>query len=170
MRYRVLQQLERTGGRALCTVEAPAPPGSGAEVVGHVTGHVELTNAGVVVTARGGLSAVVRLTCSRCLTPYELPLQIEVQEPCTLRQIDDPDAYDADDEDEPIPIADGDEVDLSELVRQLLSVSLPLQPLCQAECRGLCPSCGADLNRQVCTCSTQKTDPRWAALARLRER
>jgi len=169
MRYQVLHQLKAPGGRVVCEIEAPAPAGSGADFVGPVTGLVELTNAGAVIRAKGRLAACAELVCARCLARLEWSAAIEVEEPCSLAQIDDPQSYDANDEDEPIPVVDGDEVDLSELVRQLLSVSLPFRPLCREDCPGLCPECGADLNRESCTCSTERIDPRWARLAELRD-
>jgi uncharacterized protein len=58
-------------------------------------------------------------------------------------------------------------VDLSELIRQTLLVNLPLQPLCRAECAGLCPQCGKNLNEGPCDCPTETVDPRFAALESL---
>ena len=62
----------------------------------------------------------------------------------------------------------GEEVDLEPLVREAVLLELPLAPLCQDDCRGLCPQCGADLNEGGCDCPAVETDPRWAALDELR--
>ena len=55
-------------------------------------------------------------------------------------------------------------IDLRELVREQLYLQLPMKPLCQPECRGLCPSCGANRNVVACTCAQRPPDPRLAAL------
>src|SRR6266850_2190538 len=48
-------------------------------------------------------------------------------------------------------------------------LALPLKVICQSDCRGLCPSCGANLNHEECRCETHATDPRMAPLARLKQ-
>ena len=51
-----------------------------------------------------------------------------------------------------IAFYEGDEIDLDELVREQLALSLPTRVLCREDCRGLCDQCGADLNRETCDC------------------
>jgi uncharacterized protein len=58
---------------------------------------------------------------------------------------------------------EGDQLDLRPLVRDALLLELPLAPLCQPDCLGLCPRCGADLNTGPCSCVPDR-DPRWGAL------
>src|SRR6267378_3528838 len=48
-------------------------------------------------------------------------------------------------------------------------LALPLKVICQSDCRGLCPNCGANLNHEECRCETHATDPRMAPLARLKQ-
>lgn len=62
-----------------------------------------------------------------------------------------------------------DQVDLEPLARDVLLLELPLAPLCTEGCRGICPTCGADLNQGACSCPSADRDPRWAALDELRE-
>lgn len=61
----------------------------------------------------------------------------------------------------------GIEVDLTELVRDAVLLELPLAPLCRADCAGLCPTCGVDLNESGCECVVEDKDPRWAALEQI---
>lgn len=165
MRYRVLDQLQKPNGRVECEVDAPAPMGTGVDVEGNVVGSVELANTGKSAVARGHLSGQAILECSRCLKDFAWQFDIDFTEDCCLRQIDDPTEYEAvQDEEEPIPLLDEDVIDLSELVRQLIAVEVPLRPLCKAECAGLCPECGTDLNGQQCGCAPGAVDPRWAKL------
>jgi uncharacterized protein len=59
-------------------------------------------------------------------------------------------------------------VDLTELARDAVLLELPVAPLCEDDCAGLCPSCGADRNETRCDCAAEESDPRWAALSDLR--
>ena len=61
-----------------------------------------------------------------------------------------------------------DHLDLKPLVRDALLLELPIAPLCRADCQGLCPTCGADLNRGPCGCAEQSGDARWSVLDALR--
>jgi uncharacterized protein len=72
--------------------------------------------------------------------------------------ITDPDAF---------PIV-GDQIDLEPMVRENLLLDAPIAPVCRADCAGLCPTCGIDLNLGTCDCLTTVTDPRWDALSQLK--
>ena len=48
--------------------------------------------------------------------------------------------------------------EIGDLVREAVILALPLKPLCSGDCKGLCPVCGADLNRSQCDCVREKTD------------
>ncbi len=62
----------------------------------------------------------------------------------------------------------GDHIDMEPLVREAVLLDLPLAPVCAPDCRGLCPTCGADLNLGDCGCPPPGRDLRWAALDVLR--
>ena len=55
-------------------------------------------------------------------------------------------------------------LDVIELLREQFQLALPMKPLCAEACRGLCPECGANLNRTECGCTPQWEDPRLAPL------
>ena len=55
-------------------------------------------------------------------------------------------------------------IDISGPVCEALALELPLKPLCKADCRGLCPVCGANRNETVCECKIERADSRWDAL------
>lgn len=96
--------------------------------------------------------------CSRCLTP------VSVERIETLAE-----KFGKDDEllpDDVVPCND-DYIDLTETVREVLMTSEPMQVLCQPDCKGLCPQCGANLNDGPCNCPTDSIDPRLAVLGDL---
>jgi uncharacterized protein len=53
---------------------------------------------------------------------------------------------------------------IDNMVRESILLTLPLKPLCREDCKGLCPICGIDLNKSVCSCVKRETDPRWEKL------
>jgi uncharacterized protein len=64
----------------------------------------------------------------------------------------------------------GDSLVLEDVLREQVLVSLPEKTLCRADCKGLCPGCGQNLNAETCTCGEAAADPRWTALSGLRSR
>jgi uncharacterized protein len=56
---------------------------------------------------------------------------------------------------------------LEDVVREQVLLSLPNRTLCQADCKGLCPRCGQNLNQAKCSCDEAPADPRWNGLAEL---
>jgi uncharacterized protein len=64
----------------------------------------------------------------------------------------------------------GDGLLLEQAVAEQVILAVPVRQLCSAECKGLCPSCGKNLNQESCGCEKQGSDPRWAALGSLRDK
>jgi uncharacterized protein len=138
-----------------------------------VQGRIALTRLRAQVRAVGHVQAQVELQCSRCLelfvTAVEAPLDelfkqtIDVVSGRPLPPSDNP----AEDEDDIFPISPNHILDLNEPVRQALLVAMPMRPLHSEDCRGLCPTCGTNLNLAQCDCVPEQGDPRFAALSNL---
>ena len=64
---------------------------------------------------------------------------------------------------------ENDEIDLGQLMGEQFYLSLPMKPLCKDDCKGLCSTCGTNLNKATCDCNTQWEDPRLAALRALKK-
>lgn len=112
------------------------------------------------ILVRGQVRFVLVCACARCLEPVREHLDVPVVE--LFRQAGHPEA-------EPgYEIVDRI-IDLEALLRDAVVMSVPLRVLCRPDCRGLCPSCGADLNQGDCGHSgAPRVDPRWAPLLELR--
>jgi DUF177 domain-containing protein len=63
---------------------------------------------------------------------------------------------------------DGPDLDLNPVFKQEVAVQIPVQILCRKDCKGLCSSCGADLNNVECDCEKEEGDPRLAVLRNLK--
>ncbi len=69
-----------------------------------------------------------------------------------------------------VVFSESDSLDLHELALQQVLLALPMKPLCNEHCAGLCPRCGADLNAgEACRCESSSVDPRWAPLLALKD-
>lgn len=64
----------------------------------------------------------------------------------------------------------GDTLDTEPCVAEQVLLEMPTHPLCREECAGLCPRCGRNLNDGACGCAPPDSDPRWGALAALRDK
>ena len=58
--------------------------------------------------------------------------------------------------------------DLTSELRQAIILSFPSNPICKEDCKGVCPHCGADLNKGPCSCKPTQGDIRWGALDELK--
>lgn len=132
-----------------------------------LTGPVRLmrTNAGIL--AQGELHAETTLACARCLAPVRVKLTVPLEEVYTpTLDILTGKPIEPDEEDRALWIDAHHILDLTEVLRQNVLIATPMQVLCKPDCRGLCPTCGHNLNEGPCECQPE-TDPRWAALAEL---
>ena len=116
----------------------------------------------------GTVDTVLELTCSRCLEPFTWPVSSHFD----LRY--EPMAKNAGvgerevrEEDLSAAFYQNDEIDLEQLMREQFELALPMKPLCDAGCLGLCPTCGTNLNRGACDCKREWEDTRFAALKTL---
>lgn len=108
-----------------------------------VTGQFVLSNLGIGYHLTGSFGARVSQPCVRCEDPVEETVDFDVSETYLLPGEDDPDQED-------VFVLDSDVLDVSDVVRQNLLMEVEAFPLCKEDCKGLCPECGANLNRTTC--------------------
>jgi DUF177 domain-containing protein len=100
--------------------------------------------------------------CFRCLDDAVLDLPISARE----YQATAPEG----DDELRTPYLEDDKLDLSAWARDALALELPDKILCRAECAGLCPVCGKNLNDEPHDHGEPEPDSRWSALAELKDR
>ncbi|WP_406023141.1 DUF177 domain-containing protein [Nocardioides sp. NBC_00850] len=149
----------------------PAPADLGIEVLSVPEGspvefdlRLEAVMEGVLVT--GTAFAVLEGECVRCLEPIEDEAEVDIQELYVYNDSRDGQAPDEDDE---TSRTEGDLIDLEPVLRDAVVLALPFQPMCQDDCPGLCPECGARLADEPGHNHGDKVDPRWAGLASLKD-
>lgn len=109
------------------------------------------------VHVRGHLDAVVGLQCGRCLDPFVLALDQDLDLFYLPHR-----PGEAEQEEEDVALADrdmviayyrNDQLDLGEMVREQLFLGVPLRRVCREECQGLCAMCGVNRNATACECA-----------------
>jgi uncharacterized protein len=131
-----------------------------------VTGNVRLSGNQVFVN--GHIDTRVQVECDRCLKPVELPVNADFK----LEYISDSD-YESSQMAELtedamlVSVFDGAALDVDEIVKEQILLTVPTRMLCREDCKGICPDCGTDRNTGECDCVTNDIDPRWAALKKL---
>jgi len=108
-----------------------------------------------------GLKGRVKLFCNRCQEEFQADIKGSVDTFFTT----DAEQCLAENESEVRLIAHrATEIDLTPDVLDILLLAIPAKCLCSSDCLGLCSTCGADLNKEPCSCENDKTDPRWDTL------
>jgi uncharacterized protein len=134
---------------------------------------LDVENAGAGIFRVSG-RAVTRLIleCGRCLDEVEVPvdarfeLRYMPEEPATAAASE----HEIRDDDLTTAFYREGTLDVIEMLREQFQLALPMKPLCAESCRGLCPECGANLNRTECACEPKWEDPRLAPLKGLLNR
>lgn len=141
--------------------------------VGPVTidAHVDQGDGAGTYKVDGQVAFTADYECARCLEPYPIANTSAFHLTFAPR----PEASEEDEEVEVGP----DELDvefyservvpLKQLAAEQIQLSIPMKPLCEESCLGLCPQCGANRNREVCSCQSSAGDERWGALQDIRE-
>jgi len=121
------------------------------------------------VRATGSVQSAVRLSCSRCLTEYQLPISSDFTIFYTESK--------GEELDEEVELSDvelisasytGEEINMDSEIAEQVMLEVPYKPLCSESCRGLCPQCGADLNAGDCGCDRGEINLKMAALKKIK--
>jgi uncharacterized protein len=126
-----------------------------------------------MVKIEGRLETKIRLTCSRCLEPFESPLVKNfvltyVQQQPETAEINGGEGIELSADEAGLMIFTGREIDLKEALQEQVVMSIPMRPLCADSCKGLCSRCGANLNDGDCGCQKNSLRTKFAALKNLK--
>ena len=140
----------------------------GYAIVGPVHLVMDVQKQGDAFRATGQVDGTLRLECGRCLDPFD----VAIVAPFELRYV--PAVENTGDVEQEVGDDDlttayyrDQRIDLEELMREQFQLALPMKPLCDEACKGLCPQCGANLNTNPCDCQPSWVDPRLKTLSDL---
>lgn len=127
----------------------------------HITHHIN--KVGHEVFIKADVETALSLQCDVCLDSFLSDVKITVDVILTS----DSDLSEREDDVYLVPDVTS-EVDITDSIRQSLLIEIPFQKKCRPDCKGLCSTCGANLNAGECGCTHEKNDPRWDALKKLK--
>ena len=110
-----------------------------------------------VIALEGSIKTKLELECSRCLGSFSIDVDTDIDEKFSNNVK----------EDESIAFIEGDILDVSEAIVSNVISTLPIKRICDEKCKGLCQSCGTDLNLQKCHCDDSNLDIRFDKLKEL---
>jgi len=123
---------------------------------GRFKAHVEKAESGSL-HVRGHLNLKTSGPCARCLVDTPLPVDQELDlfflpESEVRSEYDDEEGAELQDRDLVVAFYKGDTLDLGAVVREQILLAQPMKRLCREDCKGVCPTCGADRNGAACAC------------------
>lgn len=122
-----------------------------------------LTNAGQGrVVVEGELQLTLSVPCDRCLQSVAVPLTVTFSHEVAAPEGDGGISENASDEEQCFVF--GYELDTDTLIDNEILIQMPVKVLCREDCKGICPTCGRNLNEGECGCDNFVPDPRMAAI------
>jgi uncharacterized protein len=139
---------------------APLQAQGSVELLAHTLGEIRV---------RGHLSVTMETDCGRCLEPAQFPLDAEFDLfYCPPQPASHPsEEVELHEGEAEIGFYDGKGLELNDILREYVILSMPMHPVCSDACQGICPVCGQNRNVRACSCEVKPQDDRWAALKRL---
>ena len=133
-----------------------------------VTATAELIETQIRIA--GELVTKLEMTCARCLEPVieEVHRSFDLFY-SPLPKIEKPEEEQLKEDDADVGFYKGDGLFLADVLIEQVLLAVPMKAICRSDCRGLCATCGANLNHEECRCETHSTDARLAPLARLKQ-
>ncbi|RLB35617.1 MAG: hypothetical protein DRH11_02215 [Deltaproteobacteria bacterium] len=131
---------------------------------------IKVSRAGEKYLIKGEIAGGVRVRCDRCLEPFRwdfksaFSVYLVVPEPTT----DQADIELLEEEME-VDFTEGEAVELDQIIKEQVYLSLPMKCICKDDCLGLCPGCGVNLNREACQCKQETGHPAFSKLQSLME-
>jgi uncharacterized protein len=136
-----------------------------AELLGNTLGEIRV---------RGKLKVEMGAECDRCLEPARFPIQTDFDlfyrpaAPAHTHHASE--EVEIDEGESEIAFYEGGGLELRDILREHILLSLPMQRVCSEACKGICPVCGQNRNTSRCSCQVKPVDDRWAALKNLSTR
>ncbi len=133
-----------------------------AELLGNTLGEIRV---------QGHLKVEMEAECDRCLETARFPVDAGFDlfyRPAPVNSSQHHEEVAIDPGESEIAFYNGDGLELNEILREHVLLTLPMQWVCSETCKGICPVCGFNRNQQECHCVVKLTDDRWSALKELR--
>ncbi len=136
-------------------------------ITSNIQGDITVTREYDNIRVTGRITAPLALSCSRCLADFtsfvDTSFTIFFRKETAITSITE-DELELGEMDLLSSTYSGDEIDLTHEIEEQVAMEIPLKPLCDDACKGLCHVCGIDLNTSSCTCSKEPESITFSAL------
>lgn len=130
--------------------------------------NAEAELAGKEVRVRGHISGALDAACDRCLEKIKIPVELDFDLPYRpMEEIAQEEDVEVGEDELKVGFFSGDGVNLADVVREQVLLSVPMKVICRPDCRGLCPVCGVNRNTRECGCSAQHENSPFAFLKKM---
>ena len=133
----------------------------------------EVERAGDEIRIAGSLKTSVEANCSRCLEPA----RFEIAWPFDLyfrerdeQMFDEDEEVELNEDETTTAFFTGTQLAIGDILREQVLLALPMKVLCAAECKGLCPTCGTNLNLNTCNCPSERFSPHMDKLLEIKRK
>jgi DUF177 domain-containing protein len=136
----------------------------------YASGQAELVMGSLgEIRVKGQVKVRMQADCDRCLEPANFPVDssFELYYRPVAEGYGEEKAIDPGEAE--MGFYEGDGLELNDVLREFVLLALPMQRLCDENCKGICPVCGQNRNHEECRCQATAGDDRWAALKELRK-
>jgi uncharacterized protein len=135
----------------------------------HVKGEAELVDHTQEIRIRGHLSVTMEAECDRCLerVPFPIETSFDLIYVPAAESVSGRAEVEVAEEQIEVGFYEGSGVELRDVIREHVLLSLPMRKICSEACKGICPECGQNRNLADCRCEVKAADDRWAALRNL---
>jgi uncharacterized protein len=128
--------------------------------------------AGAEIRIHGTLTTSVECPCSRCLEPA----RTQINKPFDLffrerdeEMFDEDEEVELNEEETRTAFFTGTKLAIGDILREQVLLALPMKVLCRVDCKGLCPTCGTNLNIGVCSCPKEQFSPHMDMLLEIKK-
>ncbi|MCH9031673.1 MAG: DUF177 domain-containing protein [candidate division Zixibacteria bacterium] len=133
-----------------------------------ISADLNMSRADEMYIISGSCGVNAKMDCVRCLEPAKVTLSGNISVLAGQRGAGGMSQLEG--EEDLIIIGDNEVLEMDDPIRQALISSIPMKPLCDESCLGLCQHCGVNRNQFHCDCESRRDDPRWEALNDLKSR
>jgi uncharacterized protein len=141
------------------------------KIVSPIKAHLRIEKIDSEIVIKGEMMADVKLQCSRCLKDFHNMLTVPVDVVYhPIEELKGAEKYEIKGGELDMDFYSGEEMDLLALLNEQVLLNLPMKPLCDDSCKGICLTCGTDLNAGMCNCIEKDIDPRLKGLKELKDK
>ena len=140
-------------------------------IISPIKARLKIMKIGSEIIVKGEVAADIKLQCSRCVSDFNSVFSVPVDVVYhPLDELKGEERHEIPSGELNMDFYSGDEMDITTLMKEQILLNIPMKPLCKDSCRGICRTCGKNLNEGDCSCPPTETDSRFDILKKILDR